>query len=428
MFGWEYPPYMSGGLGTACLGMTRALTGFGHHVLFVVPHCDPAAEPSPVSLISASGYPLRESDLEYPDRLCLKYRTVNSLLSPYLTDSQYAVLLREEKQHKLERKELSSGQFSLEISGNYGRNLMEEVLRYGQVAGAIAREHSFDIIHAHDWMAVYAGIHARTISGKPLILHIHALEFDRSGERINQEIYEIERYGMHSADHIITVSEYTKKIIVDRYGIDARKVSVVYNAATVNFLRERYRIAGRKRKKTVLFLGRITFQKGPEYFIEAAARVLKVLPDVMFLMAGVGDMMVPMIERVAELGIGRHFHFTGFLRGAEVEHAFALSDLYVMPSVSEPFGISPLEALLSDVPVMISKQSGVSEILHHVLKVNFWDIDEMADQIVAVLKYPALVEVMMGQAAEEIRRIRWENSAARLIRIYRQVLSASGSW
>ncbi|OPY15071.1 MAG: Glycogen synthase [Syntrophus sp. PtaB.Bin001] len=425
MFGWEYPPYMSGGLGTACLGLTRALAGFGHHVFFVVPHCDPAVGSSPVSLISASGYPLSESDLEYTDRQNVKYRIVDSPLSPYLTESEYSVLLREEKRRlKLKRP---PGHLSVELSGGYGRDLMEEVLRYGQVAGAVARDHSFDIIHAHDWMAVYAGIHARTISGKPLVLHIHALEFDRSGDRINQEIYNIERHGMHSADHIVTVSEYTKKIIVNRYGVDSRKVSVVYNAAALHPLRERYRIAGQKRTKTVLFLGRITFQKGPEYFIEAAARVLKVLPDVMFVMAGTGDMMDLMSERIAELGIGRHFHFTGFLQGAEVERIFALSDLYVMPSVSEPFGISPLEALLSGVPVMISKQSGVSEILNHVLKVNFWDIDEMADQMVAVLKYPALVEEMMKQAAEEISRIRWENSAARLIWIYRQVLAAKGA-
>jgi len=421
MFGWEFPPYMSGGLGTACFGLTRALSGFGHHVFFVIPRCDPAAEPSHVSLISASGYPLNESDIAYTDLKYLNLQTVNSPLIPYIGDHQYKDLLKKREEQKKSGE--PPGPLSVTISGNYGPNLRSEVLRYGQVAGAIAREHAFDIIHAHDWMAVFAGLHARAISGKPLVLHIHALEFDRSGEHINQEIYDIERYGMHAADHVITVSEYTKRVIVSSYGIDPRKVSVVYNAATRHSIREFYRTPGQKKVKTVLFLGRITFQKGPEYFVEAAARVLKVLPEVMFVMAGAGDMMNRMIERVAELGIGRHFHFTGFLSGADVERMFATSDLYVMPSVSEPFGISPLEALLCDVPVIISKQSGVSEILYHVLKVNFWDIEEMADKMIAVLKYPILVEEMMQRAAEEIKRIRWENVAARVIWIYRRVLA-----
>jgi len=421
MFGWEFPPYMSGGLGTACFGLTRALNGFGHRVFFVIPRCDHAAEPSHVSLISASDYPLHEADIANPDLEYFDLQTVNSPLIPYIDDHEYKDLLKKWEDQKKQVE--PSGPLLVTISGNYGPNLRSEVLRYGLVAGAIAREHSFDIIHAHDWMSVFAGLHARKISGKPLILHIHALEFDRSGEHINQEIYNIERHGMHAADHVITVSEYTKKVIVDRYGIDPRKVSVVYNAATRHSLREFYRTPGQKKIKTVLFLGRITFQKGPEYFVEAAARVLKVFPEVMFVMAGAGDMMNQMIERVAELGIGRNFHFTGFLRGVDVERIFALSDLYVMPSVSEPFGISPLEALLCDVPVIISRQSGVSEILHHVLKVNFWDIDEMADKMVAVLKYPALVEEMTQRAAEEIKRIRWENAAARVIGIYRRVLA-----
>lgn len=424
MFGWEFPPHISGGLGTACHGLTQALTRFGHRIFFVIPRCDEPAEASHLSLISASGYPLSESAEENFPQECLHLYKVNSPLAPYLGDFQYKRRFEEWENPKGPG---SSEPRSIKLSGKYGPNLLSEVLRYGWVAGAIAREHSFDIIHAHDWMAVQAGLHARRISGKPLLLHIHALEFDRSGERINQEIYRIERHGMHAADHVLAVSEYTKRMIVDRYGVDPGKVSVVYNAVAGPCSKRVYRKPGAGRIKTVLFLGRITYQKGPEYFIEAAARVLKVLPEVKFVMAGAGDRMGRMIERVAELGIGRNFHFTGFLHGADVERMFAMSDLYVMPSVSEPFGISPLEALRSDVPVIISRQSGVSEILCNVLKVNFWDISELADKIVAVLKYPALVEEMMQRAAGEIQRIRWEHVAARVIWSYRRVLVETGT-
>lgn len=426
MFGWEFPPYMSGGLGTACSGLTGALTGFGHPVLFVIPHCDPAEEASHVSLISASGFPLLETDLACPALKNPDVRTVDSLLMPYTGDHRYRERLK--RRNDPEGTGKSSGTLSFDLSGNYGPDLMQEVRRFGMVAGAVARRHSFDIIHAHDWMTVHAGLYAREISGKPLILHIHSLEFDRSGNRIDPAIYDMERHGMRAADHVIAVSQYTKEMIVEHYGIDRRKISVVYNAATrhPDSITRFDQSSGRGEIKTVLFLGRITFQKGPEYFIEAAARVLKVFPEVRFIMAGSGDLMNLMIERVAELGIGQNFHFTGFLRGSDVERIFARSDLYVMPSVSEPFGIAPLEALLCDVPVIISKQSGVSEILHHALKVNFWDIDEMADNMIAVLKYPALVKEMMLRASEEIKRIRWQNSAARVIGIYRRVLAAAG--
>jgi len=295
------------------------------------------------------------------------------------------------------------------------------VINYGRAAGVLAGEESFDVIHGHDWMTVHAGIEARRASGRPYIYHVHSLEFDRSGENINRQVYDVERYGLENADHIISVSHYTKDTIVNRYGINPDKVTVVHNAVSRSEGRIRCRIEKRPGEKIVLFLGRITFQKGPDYFIEAAARVLEKIPNVTFVMAGAGDMMPQMIERVAQLRMGRYFHFAGFLKGDEVERIYAMSDLYVMPSVSEPFGISPLEAMLYDVPVIISKQSGVSEILHHALKVNFWDVNELADKMIGALRHPALVMEMTARSREELKNIHWNAAAEKILSVYRRV-------
>jgi glycogen(starch) synthase len=422
MFGWEFPPHVSGGLGTACFGMTKALTGLGHEVIFVVPRLKSKNDPSHVALVSASEVPVpvqyvMERDVFHG----LDFRIIHSTLKPYLNEHQYATMPESQDfihaTWEKDRKEEKSYRL-FEISEHYGPNLIAEVLRYGKVAGIIAENKTFDVIHAHDWMTIFAGLHARKISGKPLILHIHALEFDRSGDHINQEIYDIERYGMSSADHIIAVSHYTKNTIVNRYGIHPEKITVVHNAVSRAEAGAAYKVERNIDKKIVLFLGRITFQKGPDYFVEAAARVLKEIPDVTFVMAGAGDMMPRMMKRVAQLRIGKNFHFTGFLQGAEVEQIFTMSDLYVMPSVSEPFGISPLEAMVYDVPVIISRQSGVSEILRHALKIDFWDVKEMANKIIAILKYPALSAEIVERSREEIKNIRWEIAAEKMVTVY----------
>jgi glycosyltransferase involved in cell wall biosynthesis len=279
-------------------------------------------------------------------------------------------------------------------------------------------------------MTILAALEARRISGKPFILHIHSLEYDRSGEDINGAIRRIEQEGLEKADRIIAVSHRTKRMIVERYGIPPGRISVVHNAVSHQEAGRIYRAERRgtvRGQKMVLFLGRITFQKGPDYFVEAAAEVLRVLPEVRFVMAGTGDMVERMIERVAELGIGNRFHFTGFLQGEEIERIFSLSDLYVMPSVSEPFGISPLEAMLYDVPVIISRQSGVAEILRHALKVDFWDVREIAAKIIAVLKYPVLAGQMALKGREELRKIRWDTAARRIADLYGQATPAAGT-
>jgi glycogen(starch) synthase len=412
MFGWEFPPRMSGGLGTACYGITAALAGLGHRITFVLPQDGEAGAAPFLDLVSATGVPVSDKDREVAMETLLRHlmlRPLPSLLHPYLDPGHYHTLYLSEQKRFPEKASV------------YGPDLFAEVLRYGRAGGVLARTLSFDVIHAHDWMTVPAALMARRISGRPLVLHVHSLEYDRSGENVNEAILSIEREGMEKADRIIAVSHRTKRMITERYAIPPEKISVVYNAVTQQEAQQIFRTekpGATKEQKVVLFLGRITFQKGPDYFVEAAAQVLQALPDVTFVMAGAGDMMGRMIERVGELGIGDRFHFTGFLQGEEIERIFSLSDLYVMPSVSEPFGISPLEAMMYDVPVILSRQSGVSEILKHALKIDFWDVREIASKIIAVLTLPVMAGEMAEKAREELRKIRWETAAERIAAIY----------
>jgi glycogen(starch) synthase len=419
MFGWEFPPRMSGGLGTACFGMTAALAGFSHRITLVLPQPGEASAAPFLEIVSASDFPGVDRRGREPASIPQPaIRPVPSLLSPYLTEDSYRETY------------LSEGKRFPERRGVYGPDLIAEVTRYGRAGGAIAQGLSFDVIHAHDWMTVPAALNARRISGKPLVLHIHSLEYDRSGENVNPAIRAIEREGLDQADRIIAVSHRTQRMIEELYGTDPEKIAVVYNAVTRAEAGRIYRAERRttpRKDKMVLYLGRITFQKGPDYFIEAAALVLRALPEVRFVMAGAGDMMGQMIELVGARGIGNRFHFTGFLQGEEIERIFSLSDLYVMPSVSEPFGISPLEAMLYDVPVIISRQSGVAEILKHALKVDFWNVRDIAGKIIAVLKYPVLAGEMTEKAREELRKIRWEIAAERIAEIYRQATASASA-
>ena len=314
------------------------------------------------------------------------------------------------------------------FSGKYGANLMEEVARYAMVAAQVARDLAgqFDVIHAHDWLTYFAGIAAKRVSGKPLVVHMHATEFDRSGENINSQTYAIERAGMEAADRVIAVSNLTRNIIVSRYGIPAEKVVTVHNA--VRFAEAECAAPARGvRDKIVTVLGRITYQKGPDYFVEAAAKVLKRVPNVRFVMAGSGDMMNHVIRRVARLGIADRFHFTGFLRGEDVHRMFQLSDVYVMPSVSEPFGISPLEAMRSNVPVIISKQSGVAEVLDYALKVDYWDVDALSDAIYALITYPALAKMFAEKGLDEVTGLKWDNAAAKIKAVYQAVIDEAAA-
>lgn len=422
MFGWEFPPHISGGLGTACYGLTKGLAHNGVEVSLVVPRAYGDEDQSLVRIVNASDFALdvRQSRF-FNAQNQVSYIEVNSQLVPYIGLDDYYNIVNQIESGVFESQEVSTGKCRYKFSGGYGPNLMQEVEKYAMVAEEIAKSEQFDIIHAHDWLTYRAGIAAKAVSGKPLVVHIHATEYDRSGEKNRNDIvYNLEREGMMAADAVCAVSNLTRSIVIDKYGIPAEKVYTLHNAVEPNL---RHGESARPLEdKIVTFLGRVTFQKGPEYFVETAKRVLEKDEHVRFVLAGDGDMMPRVIDRVVELGISDRFHFTGFLRGKDIDKMFGMSDVYVMPSISEPFGISPLEAMQSGVPVIISKQSGVSEVLQYAIKVDFWDIDAMADAIYGILHYPVLAEMFSEKGMEEANNLKWEDVAARLKNIYQTLL------
>ena len=346
MFGWEYPPLSSGGLGTACYGLTKSLSKKGVEITFVLPYSFDADNADFVKLVSAGN---------------IKIRKIASALQPYMSSQEYKKSLGKKQSPKI-----------------YGSTLFDEVYRYTLAAEKIAEEEDFDVIHCHDWMTFGAGIRAKRKKNKPLVLHVHATEHDRTGGHlVNQHVYDLERSGMHKADRIIAVSNFTKNKIMAHYGIPSEKIRVVHNAVdfSQHYHDENFEI--KKTDKVVLFLGRITLQKGPDYFVYAAKKVLEHEKNVKFVIAGTGDMEPFIIEKAAELGIADKVLFAGFLSQDDVERAYKMADIYVMPSVSEPFGITALEAMKNKAPVIVSKQSGVSEVVRHCLKVDFWDVNEL---------------------------------------------------
>jgi glycogen synthase len=421
MFGWEFPPHIAGGLGTACYGMVKGLANCGVNVLFVMPSASGDEDGSVAKIINASDVQV-SGMVNNPQELLdkVQFLRIWSDMVPYVDPMLFSEMTNKEKKAQIDDFKISFRQ-KYKFSGKYGTNLMEEVSRYALVGGSIAMNNDFDVIHAHDWLTYLAGIAAKRVSGKPLVIHVHATEYDRTGENVNTEVYNLEKMGMEEADRVITVSNLTRNIVINKYGIDPRKVVTVHNA--VDFAgRDEIDIRRGVPEKVVTFLGRITFQKGPEYFIEAASKVLKKCSNVRFVMAGSGDLLNRSIRRVAKLGISDKFHFTGFLKGMDVQKMFALSDVYVMPSVSEPFGISPLEAMRSGVPTIISKQSGVAEILKHSIKVDFWDIDALADAIYGLINYPALNRMASKEGLDEVNTLKWDNAAVKIKDIYQSIL------
>ena len=429
MFGWEFPPHIAGGLGTACYGITRGLARNGVDVTFVMPHASGDEDQRFVDVVNASDVEtvfgkVSNDSADIIEKMSFIH--IDSNLVPYLSPEDYETYHDEfvkTGERRWETSDIWSQRYT--FSGKYGANLLEEVARYAIVAAQVARdmEGQFDVIHAHDWLTYFAGIAAKRVSGKPLVVHMHATEFDRSGENINTQTYAIERAGMHAADRVIAVSNLTRNIIINRYGVPADRVVAVHNA--VRFTSKDAALPERGvDDKIVTFLGRITFQKGPDYFVEAAAKVLKRCPNVRFVMAGSGDMMNHVIRRVARLGIADRFHFTGFLRGDDVNKMFQLSDVFVMPSVSEPFGIAPLEAMRENVPVIISKQSGVAEVLDYAVKVDYWDVDAMADAIYGLVTYPALSKMFSEKGLEEVTSLKWNDAAAKIKRVYEDAIAS----
>lgn len=379
MFGWEFPPFNSGGLGTACAGMARALAAEGNEVLFVLPKRIPVGEIPGIRFIFA----------DIPD----------AAPSPYIRSGEYQEL--------------------------FGSPLARQVQLYAVQARHIAAREEFDIIHAHDWLAFGAGVAAKEVSGKPLLVHVHATQFDHAGGgEPDRQLAALEKEGMMRADAVVAVSNFTKEVVVARHGIDPSKITVVYNGIDVEDEDPEVRKwverlqKFKEGKKLVLFVGRITLMKGPDYFLKAAKKVLEFYPNVVFVMAGSGDMETQMVREAIELKISDKIIFAGFARGRELTALYRAADLYVLPSVSEPFGITPLESLVEGTPVLISKQSGVSEVIRHALKADFWDVDDMVDKIVSVLRHPELREALALNGQREARGLSWKNVAKKLSDLY----------
>ena len=414
MFGWEFPPHISGGLGTASYGLTKGFVQQGDvEIKFCIPKPYGDEDNSFLRIVAMNSVPIVWKDVNYD--------YVNSRIGKVMTPEEY---YRYRENIYSDFSYMHTNDLGcMEFAGGYPDNLHDEINNYSIIAGVVARTEEFDIIHSHDWLTYPAGIHAKQVSGKKLVIHVHATDFDRSRGNVNPTVYAIEKNGMDHADHIFCVSELTRRTVIEKYHQHPSKVSTLHNAVTP-LEKEILDIVPKKipGEKVVTFLGRITMQKGPEYFVEAAAQVLKKTKNIRFCMAGSGDMMNDMIRLVAQRGISDRFHFPGFMRGRQVYECLKASDVYIMPSVSEPFGISPLEAMQCDVPTIISKQSGCAEILDKCIKTDYWDINAMADAIYSICNNESLYEYLKVEGRKEVDSITWEDVALRLRRMYEKVL------
>ena len=415
MFGWEFPPHILGGLGTASYGITKGLSVQPDmQITFCLPKPWGDEDKSFMNIIGLSTTPVVWRDVDYD---YVKQR-LGDKMSPELYFS-----LRDHIYADFNYR-LTDDLGCIEFSGRYPENLHDEINNYSIVAGVIARQQEFDIIHAHDWLTYPAGIHAKQVSGKPLCIHVHATDYDRSRGHVNPTVYSIEKDGMDHADCIMCVSDLTRNTVINQYHQDPRKVFTVHNA--VYPLNDEYNAIPRpdhtNKEKVVTFLGRLTMQKGPEYFVEAANMVLHRTRNIRFCMAGSGDMMDQMIYLAAERGIADRFHFPGFMRGKQVYECLKDSDVYVMPSVSEPFGISPLEAMQCGTPTIISKQSGCAEILNNCIKVDYWDIHALADSIYSICHTDSLFHYLQEEGKREVDQITWEKVGRWIRELYMRTM------
>ncbi len=301
----------------------------------------------------------------------------------------------------------------------YAGDLARKVVEYSKICGNLAKGMDFDIIHAHDWMTYLAGVEVKRATGKPLVVHLHASQFDRAGAEARGWIYDLEKYGMENADAVIPVSKYTGIVAAHHYGIDVSKICPVHNGADpVEVFR------GKKKfpEKLVLFLGRLTAQKGPEFFLDIAAKVIEHSSNIRFVMAGTGEKLRTLIETGAYRQVGDRFHFTGFLTKKKVNELLSITDVYCMPSVSEPFGLSALEAAQFNIPAVISKQSGVAEVMQGALKADFWDVDKMAEHIINLCEDEELYQQTVEQGAQDILNSTWDAAAEKVLRIYQRLV------
>lgn len=416
MFGWEYPPHVFGGLATANFGISEGLHAQGNmEITLCLPHPFGDEDQSAARIVAMNAVPIVWHDV-----------------SREWVEERVGKVMKAEDYFRYRDHIYSDFSYMgandigcMEFAGGYPQNLHEEINNYSVIAGVVARAEEFEIIHAHDWLTYPAGIHAKQVSGKKLCIHVHATDFDRSRGNVNPTVYSIEKDGMDNADCIMCVSELTRQTVINHYHQDPRKVFTVHNAVypLKKELQDIPRPDHKNKEKIVTFLGRITMQKGPEYFVEAASLVLKRTRNVRFCMAGSGDMMEEMITLAAERGIADRFHFPGFMRGNQVYECLKNSDVYVMPSVSEPFGISPLEAMQCGTPTIISKQSGCAEILTNCFKIDYWDIHAMADAIYSICNNESLFNYLQVEGKREVDQITWEKVGRWINELYNRTLS-----
>ncbi len=408
MFGWEFPPFSSGGLGTACYGLTRGLTRNNAEIVFVLPRTSGVKNENYMKILNTAALDIAAKNI--------KFKTIDSILAPYLSSESYI------------RERYNNTRIEVDEKLMYGKDLFSEVMRYSQEAKIIASTEEYDVIHCHDWLTFPAGIKAKKIAERiginaPLIAHVHATEFDRTAGNPNQAVYNVERHGMHEADAVIAVSNYTKKMVMDHYGIDGEKIHVIHNSIDYmsSYSNEEFKI--KKHHRIVLFVGRMTIQKGPDHFLWIAKKIAEKDDNIRFVMVGSGDMFPFIVEEAANLGIGDKVFFADFLPQRDVERAYRMADVYVMPSISEPFGITALESMKNGTPVIVSKQSGVSEIIKNCIVVDFWDINKIADSIIKVLYDSDTRNKLVGGSVQEIKKFTWNEPARKCIQLYNTLLS-----
>lgn len=393
-FGWDYPPLKNGGLGVACYGLTQALIADGVDMIIVLPKTQP---------VMGGGRFIFADTERFLERKEVKgYSTYGN--------SQTLIEVLDAKGRRVP----------------HARTLISEVHRYAHKAAQIASEESFDIIHAHDWSSYLAGVAAKVASGKPLVLHVHATSFDQAGgDNVDPEIFKIEKEAFAAADTIVAISHYVKDMVVEKHGADPRKVQVVHNEHDYRGKKQHpptLTELKKQGKKIVLYHGRITIQKGVDYFVRAARRVVDVEPSVVFVISGWGDMTNQIIEQVGAMGLSQHVIFAGSLWDDDRDRMFQAADLVVMPSVSEPFGLVPLEALENGAPSLVSKQSGVREVMKHVLVVDFWDVEEMANKIIATLRYPAMRNQLINYGTLDLLKMSWRRASEKIRSTYDRLI------
>ncbi|MEM3555868.1 MAG: glycosyltransferase family 4 protein [Candidatus Micrarchaeia archaeon] len=374
MLGWEFPPFKSGGLGVHCYELTRALASRGVEVDFYMPRTEFEIKGTTPRLI----------------------QVMPVYFGPYTAREAYG--------------------------WDFMNRVMQYNLRCAEEVEKNHKERNYDLIHNHDWLTMRAGVLAKQKIKKPHVCTVHSTEYDRSSLGPNNHILEIERMGMHAADRVITVSNMMKRQIVEKFGVDCGKIRVVYNGVDPDKFKKKWEVRKYSKEKVVLFLGRMAEQKGPVQFLQAAKKVLSAMSNVRFVMAGGGDMLPYLINYSIELGISDKVTFLGYIPEDQLHEAYAKSDVYVLPSISEPFGITALEAMASGTPIILSKTSGVSEITTHCLRVDFWDVNKMAEYIIALLKYRVLNHTMGRYEVEDARRFSWGKTADETLKVYRELV------